>query len=427
MPYVEGFGTWPFGEEWLWEAMATSYLPLLDLLDTHPGRLTLSVTPVLCDQLEAPRVPERFMRFIREVRTETHKRDIAQALHADQPDVARAIEQSAQDYQAAGDSFVSRDHDLVAAFAPHVTWTSSATHAVLPLLATNRGIGLQVERGVESFKQRFGDWGGNFWLPECAYAPWLEKFLVRSGVTSVCVELTNHFGKGALQHLQPLKSEPGLRLFPLDRSLMDLVWSDGGYPAHGAYAETHRRTTHAHYGWSIDGEPYNKERAYAQAWRDAADFVAAVERRIADGGLCVCAFDTELFGHWWPEGVEWLRAVMQIAFDRCLDLVTLKPDCFDGDFVSIRDPLPVSTWGTGCDLRTWSSPPASRLAWRQRRAELDLMTQQTVPAAAIDELLALQASDWAFLVNRETAGLYPQQRSDGHLAALREIVDVGAR
>ena len=32
LPYVEGFGTWPFGEEWLWEAIATSYLPLLDVL-----------------------------------------------------------------------------------------------------------------------------------------------------------------------------------------------------------------------------------------------------------------------------------------------------------------------------------------------------------------------------------------------------------
>ena len=32
MPYVEGFGTWPFGEEWLWEAIATCYLPLLDVL-----------------------------------------------------------------------------------------------------------------------------------------------------------------------------------------------------------------------------------------------------------------------------------------------------------------------------------------------------------------------------------------------------------
>ena len=37
MPYVEGFGTWPFGEEWLWEAMATCYLPLLDVLERDPA------------------------------------------------------------------------------------------------------------------------------------------------------------------------------------------------------------------------------------------------------------------------------------------------------------------------------------------------------------------------------------------------------
>ena len=29
MPYVEGFGTYPFGEEWLFDAVARSYLPLL--------------------------------------------------------------------------------------------------------------------------------------------------------------------------------------------------------------------------------------------------------------------------------------------------------------------------------------------------------------------------------------------------------------
>ena len=63
MPYVEGFGTWPFGEEWLWEAIATSYLPLLDVLDRHPGQVTLSVTPVLADQLEAPGALERCLRF----------------------------------------------------------------------------------------------------------------------------------------------------------------------------------------------------------------------------------------------------------------------------------------------------------------------------------------------------------------------------
>jgi 1,4-alpha-glucan branching enzyme len=55
MPYVEGYGTWPFGEEWLWEAMATTYVPLLDVLAAAP-ELTLSLTPVLVDQLAAPGV-----------------------------------------------------------------------------------------------------------------------------------------------------------------------------------------------------------------------------------------------------------------------------------------------------------------------------------------------------------------------------------
>ncbi|MGH2831164.1 MAG: 1,4-alpha-glucan branching protein, partial [Solirubrobacteraceae bacterium] len=72
MPYVEGFGTWPFGEEWLWEAMAMSYLPLLELLD-RGAPLTLSLTPVLCDQLQAPGIAERFSRFLGEVRRFTHE------------------------------------------------------------------------------------------------------------------------------------------------------------------------------------------------------------------------------------------------------------------------------------------------------------------------------------------------------------------
>ena len=29
MPYVEGFGTYPFGEEWLFDAVIRSHLPLL--------------------------------------------------------------------------------------------------------------------------------------------------------------------------------------------------------------------------------------------------------------------------------------------------------------------------------------------------------------------------------------------------------------
>src|ERR1700739_3310831 len=84
MPYVEGYGTWPFGEEWLWEAIATSYLPLIEVLDRVDGfdgvpardRLTLSLTPVLCDQLEAAGVVDRGVEFLRTVRPASHQLDL---------------------------------------------------------------------------------------------------------------------------------------------------------------------------------------------------------------------------------------------------------------------------------------------------------------------------------------------------------------
>jgi 1,4-alpha-glucan branching enzyme len=60
MPYVEGFGTYPFGEEWLFDAVIRSYLPLLE----EVRGLTLTVTPVLADQLEVRDVGERLRRFL---------------------------------------------------------------------------------------------------------------------------------------------------------------------------------------------------------------------------------------------------------------------------------------------------------------------------------------------------------------------------
>src|SRR3954451_17343113 len=60
MPYVEGFGTYPFGEEWLFDAVIRSYLPLLDVARD----LTITVTPVLADQLEDKGVHRRLRDFL---------------------------------------------------------------------------------------------------------------------------------------------------------------------------------------------------------------------------------------------------------------------------------------------------------------------------------------------------------------------------
>ena len=100
MPYVEGFGTWPFGEEWLWEAVACVYLPLLEVLDGAP--VTLGLTPVLCDQLEAMRGEpgERFVGFLRDTRPDP-RRDADGLERTGEPLLAAEVRRSAADYASA--------------------------------------------------------------------------------------------------------------------------------------------------------------------------------------------------------------------------------------------------------------------------------------------------------------------------------------
>jgi 1,4-alpha-glucan branching enzyme len=468
MPYVEGFGSWPFGEEWLWEAIAACYLPLLDLLDGG-APLTLSLTPVLCDQLEAPGVGERFVRFVDEVRRYTHAEDARGLRAGGHEQLARELERSWAEYEWALERFRAREGDLLAAFASHVQWTSSATHAVLPLLATDAGVRAQVQTGIDSHCARFGTqggghagqgWAGGFWLPECAHAPHLEPLLAGAGVRATCVELAGRFGLRSSGHLRPLKTESGVVLVPIDRATIDLVWSEQGYPAHGAYRDYHRHTIHHHQPWANDGGAYDHEHAVILARAHARDFVEKVIERLRcanereqesvlpappgtagrrasaalpedalpGGGLAVCALDTELLGHWWYEGTHWLRAVVEECSRQGLALVRLD------EAAALRDPDPVdgplwdaSSWGKDGDLSTWSGPRVANMAFEQRAAELRVLgARERAGAAALRELLALQASDWPFMVSRGLAVPYALQRFAAHRDALQGALMSGS-
>jgi 1,4-alpha-glucan branching enzyme len=152
--------------------------------------------------------------------------------------------------------------------------------------------------------------------------------------------------------------------------------------------------------------------------------VARVGSRIRDGGLCVCALDTELLGHWWYEGVAWLGAVMDEAECAGLHMTTLD------DALNHHEPAPsppeirVTSWGEGCDLRTWSGAVVADLAWMARSAELRVLACDQRPSdRALRELMALQSSDWAFMVSRDLAGEYPRERARGHGEALERALN----
>jgi 1,4-alpha-glucan branching enzyme len=434
MPYVEGFGTWPFGEEWLWEAIAGSYLPLLDLLDGGVP-LTLSLTPVLCDQLEAPGVNERFVEFVDDVRRSTHREDASGLRAGGHEPLAREVERSWGDYARALERLAERDGDLLGSLARHAQWTSAATHAVLPLLASDEGVRLQVRSGVAAHRERFGGgWRGGFWLPECAHCDSLETVLEDEGASAVCVELTRRFGLGASDHLRPFVSDAGVVLVPIDRATISLVWSDRGYPAAGAYRDYHHHTVHHHNPWSNDGSAYEHGRALALAREHAADFVARTIARLRHGGggqpgggLVVFAVDTELLGHWWYEGVAWLEAVVEECARQGLELLRLD------DALERHEPTrgsgfqagEASTWGQHGDLSTWSAPPVAELAFATRAAELEVLAAgPRAGQAAVRELLALQASDWSFMVSRAIASAYARERFEGHRVRLaRALAD----
>jgi 1,4-alpha-glucan branching enzyme len=424
MPYVEGFGTWPFGEEWLWEAVACVYLPLLELIDGVP--LTLGLTPVLCDQLEAMRgeAGERYLRFLREVRAPVHAEDAAGLDTGGEPELAAEVRRAASDYTRAEHAFEERGRDLVGAFGALdgvELWTSAATHALLPLMATDAGVRLQVATGTAAHFERFGDWRGGFWLPECAYVPGLERELAEHGVHAFCVDQT---GVTGFDHLSPVATEAGPVAVPVDWEAVSLVWSDAeGYPANGLYRNYWGRTVHDLKPWSNAGQPYEHHTALELARQHARDFVARATAKLEGGGLLCCALDTELLGHWWYEGLAWLDAVVDEAGRQGLRLTTVS------DGIDLVQPEPralaPSTWGHGKDFTTWDAPPVAELAFEARAAELRTVAavaghhgSHAALERAARELLAIQASDWSFMVTRELAADYPAERMRLHRAAL---------
>ena len=429
MPYVEGFGTYPFGEEWLFDAFSRSHLPVLDVAD----RLTMTVTPVLADQLEADGVPERLLEFLRR-----HRLGAAEIDVSENGDTLAAAESEAGAFAKAVETIEHFDGDLLQSFRAAQDegrvelMTSAATHAVFPLLATKAGGRLQVDAGLRSHTRRFGRPAG-FWLPECAIAPGIDALLAERGLHYTCLDRTRTEVDGAA--LRPILCPSGCVGFTIDWPMVDLVWGSDGYPADHAYLDFHRQSMNGTRLWDISGRPYDPVRARERADHQAEEFCRSVAERLSqhrsstsERGLCVFAIDTELLGHWWREGPWWLEGVIAKAAAAGVNLLRLS-EALDTHDPESRD-ISISTWGEDKDLSTWGSPAVADIARAARRSELALVTgapgsgaSEPISERAARELLALQSSDWAFIDYRGQAGDYAFDRAVAHAESLLEAVE----
>ncbi len=408
MPYVEGFGTYPFGEEWLFDAVIRSYLPVLEMA-------------------------ERLRRFLLDWRVGAAEADTGEVA----PECRDACEAELLRYRHALELLDAHGGDPLRPFQRAVEEgrielaASTATHAVLPLLATREGLRLQLDAGIRSHRRRFG-WKGGFWLPECAYVPGLESRLEEEGVRWFCVDQSAQ--RESLDALTPVATEAGPVALPIDWEAIQWLWSLDGYPSDPAHAQFAGESLRGVRIWKVGGGGYDPQAAERAARRQAAEFLAAAAdrlRRFADSrqrrGLLVFAIDTELLGHWWSEGAIWLREVLAGAAAAGVRLLTVGEALAEHEPVEL--PLAASTWGEGKDQCTWDSPAVADLAWGARRLELRLLIALSAglrgdgAVRAARELLAVQASDWAFLDKRGQAGDYAFLRAISHSQAALEAID----
>jgi 1,4-alpha-glucan branching enzyme len=372
---------------------------------------------------------------------------------------------------------------------------SAATHGFLPLLARDESIRFQLAVGTAEHRRLFGRVPSGCWLPECAYrprgpwAPWptaprsgvrrgIEEHLADAGFRFFFVDahlasagrpLGLSGDPAALdpEVHQPASrggAEPGQRspyqayrvahtrgggnvsAYVRDPRASMQVWSRfEGYPGDGVYLEFHKmRWPGGLKLWRVTGagvdlgakEPYDAEVALAHARGHAAHFaglldgIAGAQQR--RDGVIVAPFDTELFGHWWFEGPDFLAEMYRSLRGR----PEIRPAT--GSQHLARHPartgirMPAGSWGANGDFSMWLS---DQTAWTWERlwpleerfwdaAPTALASEETrfILAQAARELLLAQSSDWQFIISTGAAADYGERRFREHCTDAEELV-----
>ncbi|CAN5262656.1 1,4-alpha-glucan branching protein [soil metagenome] len=502
LPYAREAGMWPHGEEWVHEGISETYLPLLDALydlkeEGVDYRITVSVTPILAEQLGDPLIADHFETFAEE-RATWAAADVERFTESGDAELKRLAEHYHAWYSSTLKSFRSRhNRDILGALKTlqdegyiEIS-TCAATHGYLPLLGRDSSIFAQLRTGIRSYERSFGRKPTAIWLPECAYRPGrsaeetvdgivrpsIETFLKEQGIRvffteTHTVEGGRPVGKAAGEAIGPygevyqritvepsddLQDEPGttykaywvgdaagdVAVLARNNRTGQQVWSGTfGYPGDAAYREFHRKDGVSGMQYWAIGAPgtdlgekplYNPDLARERTESHADHFAHLVEDLLEEyragagkPGVISSNYDTELFGHWWFEGVAWLkRVLLRLAQSDKVDLTTATQmvNSYLPDRVV---ELPESSWGAGGNHSTWMNPETEWM-WpvihgAERRMEA-LVAENTDPdddvkrvlAQAGRELLLLQSSDWPFLVTTGQANEYATKRFREHV------------
>ena len=369
--------------------------------------------------------------------------------------------------------------------------TSAATHGYLPLLDP-RSVEAQLSVGLSATRRLTGLDPTGVWLPECAYQPGLERALERHGLTHFFTDAALLRGRDVGRAAKPFRSlgerhsgtgapaagaaaaavmelnrresliDPAVDLFRpylvADSSVAAIsrhpeisgqVWSAAyGYPGDPFYREFHRKDDRSGLRyWRVtattvdlgDKAEYVLPAAAERVREHARHFAASVRAELAthrtatgQDGMVATTFDSELFGHWWFEGIDWLGFVLRDLGDIATTAAARLTEQPPRERIGLAE----GSWGKNNDHSTWLAPQTQwmwdgiRAAAERVRAVADDPPRDALRKRAADhalrELLLLESSDWPFLVTTGQAGDYATERFRSHAQRLDRSLELAA-
>src|SRR5881392_3660122 len=242
-------------EEWLFEAITETYIPLLRMMqrlvnDLVPFKLTMSITPTLCAMLQDQLLRERYVRHL-DLLIDLAARE--RERNRKHPQLRELGEFYFGLFSETRRYFVEEwKCDLLSVFR-ELRQTgvieiiaSAATHGLLPILQQQslRAARAQVLIGRDVYVEVFGEEAAGFWLPECGYAPGLESSLREANLRWFVVDAHGLlFGtpRPCRATYAPCYTPAGPAAFARDRDASRQVWSaHEGYPGDPVYRDFYR-------------------------------------------------------------------------------------------------------------------------------------------------------------------------------------------
>lgn len=482
LPYVKSSYPGEYPEEnWLNDAINNTYLPLLRTLrrlDTKsvPFKLTFTISPTLASMLSDPILQERFVSYL-DSRIGLGEKEVERT--ASEPEKNKLAKMYLE-------LFLQNKTDFVGLYGMNILngfnelqkngkiniITTFATHCYLPFFQScTRSMEAQIYTAISTHTNMFNTTPSGFWLPELGYRQGIEdilsKFQIEYFFTAIHAFLFGSKipGNGIYAPVQVGKS--GVYAFCRDlASSMYVLSQTEGYPGDFAYREYSRDISgeldEAYLGNDIvypDGSRVKSGFKYysnTDGARDARhiydpgkvddviknhaeNYIYNLKKRVKKllrytdrPPVIVCPYDSQVFGHWWFEGISWLEEVIkELASDPELELI--YPDDYLKAYPeSEKISLSFSSCGNGGYSGDWLNG-SNDWIYRHIYSITDKMTElanrfseegglkrRALNLAAREVLLA-QASDWPFIMKSGIAAPFAARQVTEHVSNFLKI------